>query len=95
MRPATTHALSLLAITVAAFGFAGSAWSEEVALPSGAATDTAAPAPTPVNPPARGITMNKVEAQFGAPANATPPSATRPSPAGTIPASACSLNTAT
>lgn len=68
MCPAITHSrLSLLAITVAAFGFAGSAWSEEVALPSGAATDTAAPAPPPVNPPARGITMNKVEAQFGAP----------------------------
>lgn len=67
MRPAiTTSRLSSLAIAVAAFGFAGSAWSEEVALPSGAASE-AAPAPAPVNPPARGIDMNKVEAQFGAP----------------------------
>jgi ribosomal protein L2 len=67
MRPATTNTrLSLLAITMAALGFTGNAWSQEVAVPSGAAAD--AVAPTPVNPPVRGITMNKVEAEFGAPA---------------------------
>ncbi len=68
MRPAITNTrLSLLAIAMVAPGFAGSAWSQEVTLPSGAAADTTAPAPAPVNPPARGITMSKVEAQFGAP----------------------------
>ncbi len=72
MHPATTNTrLSLLALTVAALGFAGNARSQEVALPGGSAADTTvaapAPVPTPVNPPTRGITMNRVEAQFGAP----------------------------
>lgn len=67
MRPATTQFRPLLAATVVALGFAGSAWSEELAVPANAAPEGAAQAPAPVNPPARGITMNRVEAQFGAP----------------------------
>ncbi len=72
MRAARTPArknarLSLLALSVAGLSFAGSAWSEDVAMPSGAAAETATPAPAPVNVPARGATMNKVEAQLGAP----------------------------
>lgn len=68
MRAATTYVrLSLLAIGMTAFAFAGNAWSEEVTLPANAAAEGSAQAPAPVNPPARGITMNRVEAQFGAP----------------------------
>lgn len=66
MRPVIANTrLSLLALSVAAFGFAGSAWSEEVTLPGAAAESTA---PAPVVTPTRGTLMNKVEAQFGAPA---------------------------
>lgn len=64
MRPARTH---LRLLILAAAGLAAiNAWSEEVSLPSGAAAETAAPAP--VSTPTRGTSMTKVEAQFGAPA---------------------------
>lgn len=66
MRPAHMR-LRLLILAVAGLA-AINAWSEEVSLPSGAAAETAAPAPAAVSIPARGTNMTKVEAQFGAPA---------------------------
>jgi hypothetical protein len=65
----TAHLHTRLFILVASMGIVGpchSAWSEEVSMPAGSAVDT--PAPAPVATPARGLTMTKVEAQYGAPA---------------------------
>lgn len=73
MRPARTQIHHLvLAASMAVFGFASNAWADDVALRSGsAATENTTPA-APVNAPARGITMNKVEAQFGTPTERHP-----------------------
>lgn len=73
MRPARTQIPRLvLTASMAVFGFAGNASAEDVALPSGsAATESATPA-APAGAPARGITMNKVEAQFGTPTERHP-----------------------
>lgn len=67
MRPARMHARPsvLAAVCLAAMTAVGSAFSEEISLP-----DSAAPAATstaPVTVPTRGVSMDKVAAQFGAP----------------------------
>jgi hypothetical protein len=64
MRPAVLPA-RLLILIASLVGLFSLARADDVAMPTGATADTAAPAP--VTTPTRGVTMNKVEAQFGAP----------------------------
>ncbi|MGE0115191.1 MAG: hypothetical protein AB7T07_09960 [Steroidobacteraceae bacterium] len=66
MRPARMHSRSfvLAAACLATMAPVGSAWSDEVSMP-GKTPAEATNAPAAV--PARGVNMNKVEAQFGAP----------------------------
>lgn len=58
----STHWLPTIAATLA-LGLTHSASADEVAMPSGSAE----PSTAPVSTPARGITMSKVESEFGAP----------------------------
>lgn len=66
MRPAhrSTRLLAMIAIAtaLASMTVGHAALADEVALPNGSTEATAAP-----STPARGVTMNKVQAQFGAP----------------------------
>lgn len=58
MRLATLASLLLLSL---------GAHAQEVALPSAPVSEAAQPAAAPVATPARGTSMSKVEAQYGAP----------------------------
>ncbi len=71
MHTAVNHAhrprVSITLAVVLAFtlGLGQAARADEVALPAGAATET--PAAAPVATPARGVSMSKVENQYGQP----------------------------
>ena len=58
----TRWTIGLAALTLSAL--TSPVLADDVAMP---AADTSNAAPAPVSTPSRGITMNKVEAQFGAP----------------------------